>query len=122
MDMCRILLVEDNIDMQSLLRDLLEWGGHSVVAGRTGLEALDVLHMQHEMPDVIISDVTMPQMDGVAFLQAVRQNPNWVGLPFILMSANPYDERLNEDVLSHSNGVLRKPFSLEELDQILNQL
>jgi CheY-like chemotaxis protein len=122
MDMCRILLVEDNIDMQSLLRDLLEWGGHSVVAGRTGLEALDVLHMHHEMPDVIISDVTMPQMDGVAFLQAVRQNPNWVGLPFILMSANPYDERLNEDVLSHSNGVLRKPFSLEELDQILNQL
>ncbi|MBL8164586.1 MAG: response regulator [Anaerolineae bacterium] len=120
--MCRILLLEDNADMQSLLRDLLEWGGHSVVAGRSGKEGLDALHMHHEMPDVIISDVTMPHMDGVAFLQAVRQNPNWQGLPFILMSANPYDERLDADVLAHSNGVLRKPFSLEELDQLLNQL
>lgn len=120
--MCHILLVEDNADMQNLLRDLLEWGGHSVVIGRSGKEGLDVLQMQRKMPDVIISDVTMPHMDGVAFLQAVRENPEWGGLPFILMSANPYDERLHSEVASYANGVLPKPFSLEELDQLLSRL
>lgn len=117
--MYNILLVEDNADMQSLLRDLLEWGGHAVLSGRTGVEALDVLNTTHETPDVIISDLTMPQMDGITFLSHVRQNPAWENVRFILMSANPYDARLKAGTAVGADGVLPKPFSLEDLTQLL---
>lgn len=117
--MYNILLVEDNADMHSLLRDLLEWGGHAVLSGRTGQEALDVLQKIPQAPDVIISDLTMPQMDGITFLSHVRQNPAWEGVRFILMSANPHDARLKTDAVIGANGVLPKPFSLEDLTQLL---
>lgn len=118
--MCNILLVEDNADMHSLLRDLLEWGGHSVMSGRTGQEAMDVLKASPSAPDVIISDLTMPQMDGVTLLKQVRQNPSWSDVRFILMSANPHDARLQSVSNDGANGLLPKPFSLEDLNQIID--
>jgi CheY-like chemotaxis protein len=118
--MTNILLVEDNIDMQLLLRDLLVWGGHEVIAGRTGQEGLDALNEANTLPDLIISDLTMPMMDGLELFQAVRQNPNWSDIRFIIMSANPQDERLSNGHVRGLNGILPKPFSLDELNRFLN--
>ena len=118
--MTNILLVEDNIDMQILLRDLLEWGGHQVTPGRTGQEGLEALYAAEQPPDLIISDLTMPMMDGLELLQAVRQNPHWENIRFIIMSANPQDERLKSQVASGLHGILPKPFSLEELNRLLS--
>jgi len=117
--MTHILLVEDNVDMQMLLRDLLEWGGHQVIYGRTGEEGLQALRSAKSTPDLIISDLTMPTMDGLELLQAVRQNPNWARIRFIIMSANPQDERLQGHQANGLDGVLPKPFSLEELQRLL---
>lgn len=118
--MANILLVEDNIDMQGLLRDLLVWGGHDVAFGRTGQEGLEVLYAAPQPPDLIISDLTMPQMDGLELLQAVRQNPGWADIRFIIMSANPQDDRLKTHEADGLHGVLPKPFSLEELSRLLS--
>lgn len=117
--MTHILLVEDNMDMQTLLRDLLEWGGHQVIFGRNGEEGLAALHDAEPLPALIISDLTMPAMDGLQLLQAVRQNPNWSHIRFIIMSANPQDERLQTDEANGVAGILPKPFSLEELQRLL---
>ena len=119
--MTNILLVEDNVDMQMLLRDLLEWGGHQVMFGRTGQEGLDALYNTQAPPDLIISDLTMPMMDGLELLQAVRQNPNWEHIRFIIMSANPHDERLSTPEAQGLNGILPKPFSLDELNLLMHQ-
>jgi two-component system chemotaxis response regulator CheY len=118
--MTNILLVEDNLDMQTLLRDLLEWGGHQVMLGRTGQEGLEALQTAQLPPDLIISDLTMPYMDGLELFQAVRQNPKWAHIRFIIMSANPQDERLKSRQAGDLNGVLPKPFSLEELNRLLS--
>lgn len=114
-----ILLVEDNPDMQTLLRDLLEWGGHRVAAGRNGQEGLEILQSSDVPPEIIISDLTMPAMDGLELLTRVRRNPRWANVRFFIMSANPYDYRLQNDQPG-LNGVLPKPFSLEELTAIVS--
>lgn len=114
-----ILLVEDNADMQTLLREMLEFGGHRVWIGRTGLEALQTLESAPQPPHLIISDLTMPRMSGVDLLQAVRQNPLLSRVRFVIMSANTQDERLTAEVLAQLDGVLPKPFFLRDLEAIL---
>lgn len=120
--MSHILLVEDNADMQTLLCELLQWGGHSVITGRTGQEALDALNSIQQLPELIISDLNMPRLDGLGLLEAVRQNPEWKQVAFIIMSANINDERLSSDVIQSLDGVIPKPFSLDDLNVILSRV
>ncbi|MBI5670206.1 MAG: response regulator [Chloroflexi bacterium] len=119
--MANILLVEDNTDMRMLLREVLEWGGHQVACGRSGEEGLQTLVSAPAAPDLIISDLMMPGMDGIRFLREVRGNPHWSQVRFVMMSANPHDDRL-QTAARHDglDGVLPKPFSLEDLDAFLS--
>jgi CheY-like chemotaxis protein len=119
--MSTILLVEDNTDMRSLLRDLLEWCGHHVLDGRTGGEGLEALETAPNPPDLIISDVTMPEMDGIQFFERVRINPAWSNIRFYIMSANPHDERIQNALENGLDGLLPKPFSLDDLDKVVSK-
>ena len=114
-----ILLVEDNAEMQNILRELLEYGGYEVLCGRNGLEGLEALNALNGIPDIIISDIKMPGMDGVVFLQQVRNNPSWNDARFVIMTADPHDARLKTDMANGLDGILPKPFSLEQLNDIL---
>ncbi len=119
--MACILLVEDHMDMQSMLRELLEWEGHEVIVGRNGHEGLTALKHTNPLPDAIISDLSMPMMDGLEFLDQVRKNPSWDEVRFVLMSANPQDNRLKNGKAYGLAGILPKPFTVEELNLILEQ-
>lgn len=118
--MSHILLVEDNAPMQMLLCDMLVYGEHTVLTGRTGLEALDVLQKADALPELIISDLNMPRMDGIGLLEAIRQHPTWKNIPFVIMSADVHDERLTDDIIRSLNGVLPKPFNLDDLDGLIS--
>ena len=75
------------------LERLLRGSGHDVACARNGLQALEALDSW--APDVVVSDVRMPVMDGVAFLRAVEQSPAYHGrLPVILMTADEGGESL----------------------------
>ena len=117
--MSHILLVEDNADMQKLLCEMLEFGGHSVITGRTGQEALVALQDAQSLPELIISDLNMPRLDGIGLLDAIRKNKDWKDIPFVIMSANVHDERLNGDVVRDLSGIIPKPFNLDDLGSIL---
>ncbi len=116
--MANILLVEDNTEMRLLLQEILEWGGHHVRCGRSGEDGLRTL-TEAATPDLIISDLMMPGMDGFTFLQRVRQDARWAQVRFVMMSANPQDDRLQNPRQDGFDGVLPKPFSLEDLDALL---
>ncbi|NWG17279.1 MAG: response regulator [Chloroflexi bacterium] len=116
--MANILLVEDNAEMRVLLQELLEWGGHHVTCERTGQDGLTSLLNAAHLPDVIISDLIMPGMDGLTFLQRIRQNPRWSHIRFIIMSGDSQAERLQES-RAYADGVLPKPFSLNDLQRII---
>lgn len=115
-----ILLVEDNLDMQAVLRELLEWDGYEVVCGASGQEALAVLEAIPHLPNAIISDLRMPIMDGLTLLHTVRADPRWAGVRFFMMSANSEDDLLKSQDMSLLDGWLSKPFGLDEFRSILN--
>lgn len=80
-----ILVVEDDFLMGQALREILELDGFQVLNAKDGEDALQV--MSEEAPDLIVSDISMPHMDGLTFFDAVRERPGWVSIPFIFLTA-----------------------------------
>jgi CheY-like chemotaxis protein len=116
--MTTVLLLDDNPDMLKVLSQVLEWGGYQVATGRNGHEGIQYLQEANPLPEVIISDLTMPHMDGAQLLHTVRGNPEWAHIPFVMMSAQSMlDNQSNEAV----DAVLTKPFNLEDFQLILHQ-
>ncbi len=108
-----VLLVDDDAAILEAVTDLLQYHGYHVVTARDGQEALSV--MQTFLPDMIISDITMPVMDGFQFFDAVRQRTNWTSIPFIFLTSRGQ----KTDVLyGYTLGVddyITKPFEPEDL-------
>jgi len=119
--MALILLVEDNADMLMMLSQVLKWGGYEVIAGRSGQEGLNLLDGSHQLPDLIISDLSMPDMNGLEFLDAVRGNSAWMNVPFVIMSAHSSSDEANEALAHGADDFLVKPFNLDDFQKILNR-
>ena len=107
-----ILLADDNADMREYVRRLLSHR-YEVVTVADGIAALE--SARKSPPDVILSDVMMPRMDGFALLQAVRDEESLKGIPFILLSARAGGESRVEGLESGADDYLVKPFSAREL-------
>jgi putative two-component system response regulator len=108
-----ILIVEDVDLLRDGLREILVVEGFRVATARNGKDALE--RMNQQAPALIISDITMPVMDGYDFYSAVRARPDWVAIPFIFLTARTD----SSDFLTSRNlGVddyLTKPISRDEL-------
>ncbi|MBI5928291.1 MAG: response regulator [Chloroflexi bacterium] len=116
--MVRILVAEDNQNLIYQLQIELTMQGYEVSCALDGLEALEHLKNQ-PTPDLIISDVSMPRMDGFEFYRAVRNNPAWLDIPFILLTAR--DSDADKD-LGYGLGVddyIVKPFQTEHLLRVI---
>jgi two-component system, sensor histidine kinase and response regulator len=117
--MARILIAEDNQNLIYQLQIELTMQGYEVSSAADGLEALQ--HLENNvLPDLIISDVSMPRMDGFAFFQAVRENQNWLDIPFIFLTARDSD---TDKDLGYGLGVddyIVKPFQTEHLLRVIN--
>jgi len=107
-----ILVVDDNADMREYVQDLLGWRFHVVLAGN-GKQALAEA-AQHR-PDLILTDVMMPEMDGFALLDALRRDPALRGIPVIVLSARAGEEARIEGIGAGADDYLTKPFSAREL-------
>jgi signal transduction histidine kinase/DNA-binding response OmpR family regulator len=107
-----ILLADDNADMRHYVEGLLaeKFRVTSVVDGRTALEAA-----QADKPDLILSDIMMPRMDGHELLKAVRSDAKLRAVPMILLSARAGDEARVEGLCEGANDYMVKPFSAREL-------
>jgi DNA-binding response OmpR family regulator len=107
----RILIVEDNLDLRSLLRDALGDSEHEVRAAADGVEALDIAASWP--PDAIVLDLMMPNMDGAGFLHERRARPWLAAVPVLVLTAHPYHQRVLAGL--DVTLVLRKPYDLNEL-------
>jgi CheY-like chemotaxis protein len=83
--MKRVLVVDDQADCSEPMARLLKLCGFEAQTAANGREALDKL--VHWSADLVLLDLMMPIMDGFAFLEAIRQKPQWSGLPVIVFSA-----------------------------------
>ena len=108
----QILLVDDNADMRDYLKRLLSqrW---QVETAANGALALNLI--QQQLPDLVLSDVMMPEMDGFQLLEALRTDPATKSLPIILLSARAGEEATIEGLEAGADDYLIKPFSAREL-------
>lgn len=108
----KIVLADDNADMREYVRHLL--GKHfDVVTANDGIEALGLIR-EHQ-PDLVLSDVMMPRMDGMALLKALREDAATLDIPVILLSARAGEEARVEGLQIGADDYLIKPFSAREL-------
>jgi len=81
----KILIVEDDAVLGEVLKETLEAAGYQVAAGRDGIEGLTLL--EQVRPDLVVSDIRMPRMNGYAFYSEMRARPQWAATPFIFLTA-----------------------------------
>ncbi len=112
-----ILLVEDEVSIAELVTEILQEAGYEVVVAWNGREALDLLGARH--PDLVLSDVMMPLVDGRDLCNMVRSGDGTRGVPVVLMSA------LQESAVRGScdySAFVRKPFEVDTLLATVAQL
>ncbi|MBU0728657.1 MAG: PAS domain S-box protein [Proteobacteria bacterium] len=117
----KILIVEDNPDSRLLLRKMLEGTGHEVTEAVHGLEALD--NARHSPPELIISDILMPVMDGFKLCYEVKNDPALKEIPFIFYTATYVD--LEDERLAMGLGASRyiiKPMDPAEFLKIIEEV
>ncbi|BBX44801.1 SpoIIE family protein phosphatase [Mycobacterium cookii] len=109
----RVLVADDNADMREYLTSLMRTSGYQVSEATDGRQALDAIRA--EMPDLVISDVMMPGMDGLQLVAALREDPQVAAVPVLLLSARAGQEASIEGMLAGADDYLVKPFAAAEL-------
>ncbi|HSJ25475.1 MAG TPA: response regulator [Longimicrobiales bacterium] len=110
-DGARILVVEDDEDARTLLGEMLSESAAEVRTAANGREALDLLRSFE--PDLVITDLLMPEMDGMAFLEVFRSQPAFQTVPVVVITARDLTAEDTERLRRHTDAVLRKGNALE---------
>jgi len=114
--MATILIVDDEQPLRELLADVLESDGHRVMTAGNGREALTIV--ARDRPDLVVSDVMMPLLNGVRLCQQLKADPSTASVPVILMSS------VGPRVVAGSgaDAFLKKPFDLDEVEMLVRML
>ena len=102
----RILVVDDEPDVRFMMRLIFEKAGHKVTEARHGGTGLN--SVKSSPPDLVITDVMMPTMDGLEFIERMRSDPETSAIPILVVSGN-------SDLAASANNRLRKPFLPRDL-------
>jgi CheY-like chemotaxis protein len=116
-----VLLVDDEFALTDTLKEFLEQEGYLVECACNGKEALE--SMTERCPDLVVSDLMMPLVDGKALLRAIRDTPDFKSIPVVLTSAARRQIVLPaEENLPEFSAFLRKPFQLDEFLGLVTKL
>jgi two-component system CheB/CheR fusion protein len=115
-----VLLVDDDADSRAVLEEVFSFCGALVTVAASTASALASL--ERVVPDIILSDVSLPGEDGYAFLGHVRTMPSASHVPAIATSGYPVEEELTRARLAGFQAYLEKPLNLEELCVLIREL
>jgi two-component system sensor histidine kinase/response regulator len=111
--MTKILLIEDEAILRGEVAEWLTFESYDVIEAEDGLVGVE--SASRELPDLIISDITMPRLDGYGVLLAMRSNLNTARIPFILVTARASHEDIRQGMALGADDYITKPFSRLEL-------
>jgi len=111
--MARILAVDDSAAMRQIVGVTLKGAGYEVVSAEDGQEALEFA--QRESVDLVITDVNMPRMDGIALVRALRQLASYRLIPLLVLTTEASTEKKLEGKSAGATGWVVKPFNPERL-------
>lgn len=112
-DSKKLLLIDDDPNLILLVKDYLEFRGYQVITAENGREALEILEQQ--IPDMIICDVMMPEMDGYTLVERVRQDARTNWIPVLFLSAKGQSQDRVKGLNTGADVYMVKPFEPEEL-------
>ena len=115
-----VLVVDDDVACRDAFTFILEELGATILVASDGIEALAVL--RQDSPDLVLSDMMMPRLDGYALMRQVREDPALRSLPMIAVSAS--FAAADQPSAEHPamDGTLSKPFDYRDLDRALQQV
>ena len=114
-----IMIVEDYDDTRVLLKQVLEGLGYSVVEASNGQEAVDIADREH--PDLILMDLDLPILDGIAATQRIRQQSHMEGVPIVAVTAYPMSYSRVKAFAKGCNEYVSKPIDVSELTSLVNR-
>jgi two-component system, sensor histidine kinase and response regulator len=110
-----ILVVEDDYNLLEGIREILELEHYHVHTAQDGLQALEILRSLDKLPDLIVSDIMMPNMSGTQLLETVRLEPAWVSIPFIFLTARGEKTDIQLGRRLGVDDYVTKPYDPEDL-------
>ena len=115
-----VLLVEDTEDNRMMMRRLLELSGYQVSEAVNGLEAVKAA--EREAPNIILMDLSLPIVDGLAATRRIRQLPNLASVPIIAVSAHDTADFHAEALAAGCDAYITKPVDYTELEDLISDL
>jgi CheY-like chemotaxis protein len=114
-----IMIVEDYDDTRILLRRVLERLGYSVLEASNGQEAVDIADREH--PDLILMDLDLPILDGIAATQRIRKQPEMEKVPIVAVTAYPMSYTHVKAFAKGCNEYMAKPIDMTELERLVTR-
>ena len=115
-----ILVLDDDPGARTLLEIMLSRTGFTVKLANDADEALEVLRQM--LPDLVISDISLPGMDGIEFVTELRQHELTANLPVIILSAHHDEPTINKALRAGATEFMKKPLKMDGLREKLIQL
>jgi len=116
--MCTILIADDDKNLRYNLKSFLLGEGFSVLLAKNGLEAFKLA--SDNLPDLILSDINMPYMDGMELLCRLKKNVDTVSIPVIFISASVEEQSVKMALDNGAVEYIKKPFNLSDLLNVIN--
>lgn len=112
-----ILLIEDNREVRENTAEILQLSNYSVYMAENGKAGLELAH-KHK-PDIILCDIMMPVLDGYGVLQAIENDPNLIGTPFVFITAKAEKDDFRKGMNLGADDYIIKPFSGDDLLRVV---
>jgi len=116
----KIFIIEDTIEILENLREFLTIEGFEIITACNGEEAMFKFYMY--TPDIIITDLRMPKMDGFTLIEKIKKTESLKSIPIIVFSANVSVENENKSLQEGANVFLKKPCTADNLLESIRQL
>ncbi|TVZ38590.1 two-component system chemotaxis response regulator CheY [Alteromonadaceae bacterium 2753L.S.0a.02] len=112
--MAKILAVDDSASMRQMVSFTLKGAGHEVCEASDGAEALKMAKAESGV-DLVISDINMPNMDGIALIKELRQLPDFKFTPILMLTTESGADKKSEGKAAGATGWIVKPFNPDQL-------
>lgn len=116
----KIVIVEDEPDTAEMFAEMMRLSGHHVLKSYGGTPAIALI--SHELPDVVVLDVMMPDLSGLEVLRFIRRDPRLAQIPVIVVSAKSLPSDIKIGLDAGANVYLTKPVAFQDLNTAVRQV
>ena len=121
-EILKIMIVDDSPSVRHLTSNIIKNAGWTAIVAKDGLEALEVLQNEDQLPAVILTDVEMPRMDGYELLSSLKRQSNLHGIPVVMITSRAGDKHRQKALQLGVSEYLTKPYDDAKLVEIVNRL